>query len=496
MIDITEHLPILLIIVTFTSAFMMPLVGSWNKKLCNTFAIITSFIFLLITLLLAKNIINYGTVRYYAGGWEPPYGIELVVDYFSIYLCIIIAFISILVSIYSKHYIEKTIPKGKIVSYYTLLMILIGGMMGVAITGDIFNLFVFTEIFSIAAYSLVAIYNKKESYLASFRYFLLGSLGTSFILLGIAKLYMLTGTLNMIDLSYRLVPWHGSFVMNSAVVFLIMGFCIKAALFPLHTWLPDAYAFAPSSISAILSAIVTKIGAYSIIRVFFTVFGIEFITEIMPLADILAWFSAIAILVGSTFAITQTDLKKMLAYSSVAHVGYVLLGIMVGIEMSATGSIFHMLTHSVAKGCLFFCAGLIIYKTGIRNINELPSIRGKMPITAICFSIAALSIIGIPGTGGFISKFYLVLGMLYAEQWIFVIFILIGSVVSAAFYLKIINLMYFSSDEKKEKVKVDEVPINMLIPTIILAVSCIILGIFPGIVLYLIEPAVELLFGL
>ncbi len=491
-----EHLPILVVMVPLIAAYLMPALGLWRKGLCHPLATASTFISFCISLVLTKYVMTYGTISYHLGGWEPPWGIELVVDYFSAFMCVTITFISLLAVIYSKNYVDKELPKGKTTSYYTLLMLLIGGMLGVVVTGDMFNLFIFTEIMSVAAYALVAISKKKESFIASYKYLLLGAIGTSFILLGTGYLYIITGTLNMADLSIRLQPWYGSYVVLAALAFFMVGFGIKTALFPLHTWLPDAHSIAPSPISVILSALVIKVGAYSIIRVSFTIFQPEFVTEVMPIMSVLTWVAAAAILIGSLFAISQTDIKRMLAYSSVAHIGYVILGVGLATEMGTTGGILHIFNHAMAKGALFFCAGAIIYKTGLRNIHDLAGLGDKMPITAAAFALAAVSMIGLPPTAGFFSKFYLCLGALEAGAWTFAIVILLASFLTAVFYFRVINLIYFGEHKQEEHVEVDEVPPSMLVPIVILALGCIIFGIFVGIPLSVVGPAVELLLGI
>ncbi|MCD5409385.1 MAG: monovalent cation/H+ antiporter subunit D family protein [Methanocellales archaeon] len=491
-----EHFPILVVMVPLTAAYLMPVLGLWRKKLCHPLATASTFISFCISLVLAKSVMTYGMISYHLGGWAPPWGIELVVDYLSAFMCITITFISLLAVVYSKNYVDKELPKGKMTPYYTLLMLLIGGMLGVVVTGDMFNLFVLTEILSVAAYALVAISEKKRSYIASYKYLLLGAIGTSLILLGTGYLYIITGTLNMADLSIRLQPWYGSYVVFAALAFLMVGFGIKTALFPLHTWLPDAHSIAPSPISVILSALVIKVGAYAMIRILFTVFQPEFVTEVIPIASALAWVAAAAILIGSLFAISQTDVKRMLAYSSVAHIGYVMLGIGLATEMSTIGGILHIFNHALAKACLFFCAGAIIYKTGLRNINDLVGLGDKMPITVAAFTLAAISMIGLPPTAGFFSKWYLCIGAFEVGKWIFAIVILLASLLTAVFYFRVINLIYFGEHKQEGQVKVDEVSPSMLIPMVILALGCIIFGIFVGIPLSVVGPAVGLLLGI
>ena len=490
------HFPILVVMVPLMAAYLMPVLGLWRRRLCYPLATVSIFISFCISLVLVRSVMASGTISYHLGGWTPPWGIELVVDYLSAFMCITITFISLLTVVYSENYINKELPTGKTTLYYTLLMLVIGGMLGVVVTGDLFNLFVFTEVFSIAAYALVAIAGKREAFIASFRYLLMGAIGTSLVLLGISYLYAITGTLNMVDLSVRLQPWYGSSIVSAALAFLIVGFSIKTALFPLHTWLPDAHSIALSPISVMLSALVIKVGAYAIIRTLFTVFQPGFITEVVPVAPVLTWLAAAAILIGSLFAISQTDLKRMLAYSSVAHIGYVVLGIALATEMGMTGGILHIFNHAMAKGCLFLCAGAIIYKTGLRNISDLTGLGVRMPITAAAFALSALSMMGIPPTAGFFSKWFLCMGAIEAGGWIFAIVILLGSLLTAVYYFRVLYVIYFGEHKHVEQVGTDEVPPGMLVPIAILALGCILFGIFVGIPLSVVEPAVRVLLGI
>ncbi|MCL0104076.1 monovalent cation/H+ antiporter subunit D family protein [Dehalococcoidia bacterium] len=489
-----DHSPILVVMTPFVGAYLSPLLGLWRERLCHLVAVAAALLSLFFSFRLVVSVLTSGTIRYWVGGWEPPWGIELVVDPLSAFMCLTISLVSLLAVIYSKNFIEKELPWGKTTSYYTLILLLIGGMLGAVVTGDLFNLFVLTEIFSVAAYALVPIAEKRGSLIASYRYLILASIGTSLILLGTGYLYIITGTLNMADLAVRLPAFYDSWVVFGALAFLIVGFGIKTALFPLHTWLPDAHSIAPAPISVILSALVIKVGAYSLIRVLFTIFRLDFVTGPIPVALALTWVAAAAILIGSMFAISQTDIKRMLAYSSVAHIGYVVLGIGLAVEMGMTGGILHIFNHALAKGCLFFCAGAVIYKTGIRRIDDFCGLGSKMPLAMTAFTLAAASMVGIPPTAGFVSKFYLSLGALEAGEWIFVIVILLGSLMTAVFYLRVINLIYFGRHE--EKVQRDELPLSMLVPIIILALGCVSFGIFARVPLSLVEPAVKLLSGM
>ncbi|MCL0088636.1 hypothetical protein M1N87_02340, partial [Dehalococcoidia bacterium] len=284
-----------MVITPFVGAYLSPLLGLWRERLCHPVAVAAALLSLFFSFRLVVSVLTSGTIRYWVGGWEPPWGIELVVDPLSAFMCLTISLVSLLAVIYSKNFIEKELPGGKITSYYTLILLLTGGMLGAVVTGDLFNLFVMTEIFSIAAYALVAISGKRGSFIASYRYLILASIGTSLILLGTGYLYIITGTLNMADLSVRLPAFYDSWVVFGALAFLLVGFGIKTALFPLHTWLPGAYSIAPAPVTVIFSAVVSKVGGYSLIRVLFTIFGLEFITDLVPVAPALTWVAAATI---------------------------------------------------------------------------------------------------------------------------------------------------------------------------------------------------------
>ena len=497
--NLSSHLPILIVVIPLIAAFINPLIGWRQKKLCNPLAVIAVSASFCIALLIAKTVITTGRISYHMGGWAPPWGIELAVDHLSAFMCVTITFVSLLAVVYSKNYVEKELAEEKMVPYYTLLLLLIVAMLGIVVTGDLFNLYILVEMASLAAYALVAMSEERGSYVAAYKYLLLGFTGAIFILLGTAYLYIITGTLNMADLSIRIQPWYGSWVVLVALALLTVGFGIKTALFPLHTWLPDAHSIAPSSISAVLSGLVIKTGAYCIIRTLFTVFQPSFVMEMMPVTSALSWIAAIAILVGSLFAISQTDLKWMLAYSSVAHIGFIVLGVGLATGYGTAGGILHIFNHAMAKGCLFLCAGAIIYKTGIRNIYDFAGLGDKMPVTMAAFTIAAFSMVGIPPSAGFISKFYLGLGAL--EQgtwagWVFIGVILLGSLLTAVFYIRVMNNVYFGERKRRGEIEKDEAPLGMLIPIVILAGGCLIFGIFPGIPLALAEPAARLLLGI
>jgi multicomponent Na+:H+ antiporter subunit D len=343
-------------------------------------------------------------------------------------------------------------------------------------------MYVFIEITSLSAYALIAA-RGKIALKASFTYLILGSIGACFFLLGIGFLYSVTGSLNIHDLSLLLPPLYGNRVVKAAFVFFIVGLSIKMALFPLHTWLPDAHAFAPSEISAMLSGIIIEIATYAFIRVAFSVFTVNFI-KLLPIFDILCWVAATAIIIGSILAITQLNLKRMLAYSSVANMGYIMLA--VGLSTSETNGLtpasMHILNHALMKGCLFLVAGAFIYKADLWYIADLRGLGRKMPYTCAAFAIAALSMIGVPPSVGFVSKLYIILASLEAKKIVFVVIILLSSLLNLVYFWRVIETLYMKREEGAEHSPTsssskNELPLSMLIPVLTLASLCIIMGI-------------------
>jgi len=485
MISAVEHFPLLIVVLSLFSAFTIFVAGWFEKKSCVFISIATLVTQFILSIMILHHVLTRGPIHYWLGGWQPPWGIEYVMDALNAYVLIVLLFLALVCAIYSKKNIEHELPQ-KRVSFYTIYQLLITGLCGITVTGDIFNMYVFIEITSLSAYALIAA-RGKIALKASFTYLILGSIGACFFLLGIGFLYSVTGSLNIHDLSLLLPPLYGNRVVKAAFVFFIVGLSIKMALFPLHTWLPDAHAFAPSEISAMLSGIIIEIATYAFIRVAFSVFTVNFI-KLLPIFDILCWVAATAIIIGSILAITQLNLKRMLAYSSVANMGYIMLA--VGLSTSATNypwggltpASMHILNHALMKGCLFLVAGAFIYKADLWYIADLRGLGRKMPYTCAAFAIAALSMIGVPPSVGFVSKLYIILASLEAKKIVFVVIILLSSLLNLVYFWRVIETLYMKREEGKEHSSTsssskNELPLSMLIPVLTLASLCIIMGI-------------------
>ena len=478
----------LIIVVPLIASIFVPVIGWWKKRLCYPWVVAVLVIPLISSLSVLNTVMTTGKFSYRLGGWAPPWGIEYMLDHLSAFVLVIVSSISLIVAIYSKKSVEDNLPE-KTVPFYTLFLLLVTGLMGIVITGDVFNLFVFLEISALSCYALIAI-GEEGAPMATFNYIIIGTIGACFYLLGIGYLYIATGSLNMADLANILPDLYHSKVILVAFAFFTVGLAIKAGLFPLHTWLPDAYCTAPSAVSALIAPLMTKVAAYVMIRILFTVFQPHFSVEIVPVFAILGWLSVMAIFWGGIKALAQTDLKRMLVYVVVAEVGYIVIGVSVANRMGLTGAILHIMNDAVMMACLFLVVGAILYKTGTREIQQLRHLNKKMPFTMAAFTITALSMVGIPPACGFFSKWYLILGTIEAGQWVWAAALLCSSLINAVLFFRVIECAYLKPMEpayalnggetKHEEIQRDEAPLTMLVPIVITAAGVILLGIFSG----------------
>lgn len=476
--------PVLVVVIPLIFAFLTLLFGLWRKGLCYPITLVALSLSFLASLHTLNTVITSGTIHYYLGGWNPPWGIEYVVDHLSAFVLVIVSFIALLVAIYSKKSVEQELPE-KIVYFYCLFLLQVTGFLGIVITGDMFNLYVFLEIASLAGYALIAT-GEDGAPFASFNYVIFGTIGACFYLLGVGYLYIVTGSLNIADLSQILPNLYHSKVVLVAFAFFLVGVSIKMALFPLHVWLPDAYTYAPSTVTALLAPLMTKVGAYVMIRIMFTVFEPYFSIELIPVTSILGWMAAGAIIFGAVMALAQTDLKRMLAYILVSEVGYITLGIGLANRNGLTGAILHILNDAFMMLALFLVVGAIMYRSGKREIPQLRYLHRKMPLTMAVFVIAALSVIGIPPTCGFFSKWYLILGAIDAGKWVFVAVLLISSLLNVILFFRVIESAYLepvaehSSGGSELVIAREESPLTMLIPILIAGAGIMSLGVLSG----------------
>ncbi|MFH5835354.1 complex I subunit 5 family protein [Proteiniclasticum sp. C24MP] len=440
--------------------------------------------------------------------WDAPYsytfgsypagiGIEFLVDEFSALMTLVILTLSILIIIYSLKDLEHEIESSRMYSYYTLVFLLIFSMIGMIFTNDMFNLYVFMEILSITSVAIIAIKKKKDTLMASMKYLMMGAIGSVTVLMGIALIYMVTGQLNMsainLEISevWRLYPRNILLAMG----FMITGFSIKAAIFPLHNWLPDAHSTAPTPSSALLSGLVVKAYIFSIAKIMYRVVGVNISVDI-GIADYLIIFAVLSMMMGSVFALTQRDIKRRLAYSSVSQIGYIFLGLALASELGFSAALFHVVSHAFMKSALFLSAGSIIYLTGKRDVKDLDGIGYEMPITMTVFSIGVLGMIGIPGTSGFMSKWYLGLAVLDAGHPELLIVLLLSSFLNALYYLPIIVSAFLRERPGKPlEMHRDGIPRTMKVSMVLVAFTSLIIGLFPHLVMDIIQQAVPTFIG-
>jgi multicomponent Na+:H+ antiporter subunit D len=474
-------IPIIVIIIPLISAMLAPLLGKLHKSAGWYLAVCVTFVAFLCSLSLLNTVMDSGAISYRLGSWAPPMGIEYVVNYFNGFVLAIIAGISFIVTIYGKKSVETEITESKIPFFYSAYLLFIAGIMGIVITGDIFNLYVFIEITALSSYALISMGKNRKALMASYHYLILGTIGATFIVLGIGYLYIATGTLNMNDLLHRLPELYSSTTVITGFAFLMVGLCLKLALFPFHTWLPNVYTHSPSIVSSIMAATSTKVMAFVLLRIMFTVFTLKFSAEVIPVTKILMVLSCLAIILGSLMALGQSNIKRMLAYSSVGQIGYIILGASIANELALTGSLIHIFNHAIMKGMLFMIAGAVIYKTGIVNIKDMEGLGKRMPWTMAAFTIGAMSMIGFPFTVGFISKWYLATGAIKAGMWYLVPVLLVSSIMTAFYFWRVVEAVYFKgrSDKimaLKSPLHTDEAPFGMVATTLFLAALCIYFG--------------------
>jgi multicomponent Na+:H+ antiporter subunit D len=423
------------------------------------------------------GVITDGEITHQLGGWPPPIGIEYILDPLSAFVAVLVTFITLVVLVYpttAGYYTEPT----RMVPLHAMSLLLLTGLLGVIVSGDLFHLFVFLEVYAIATYALVTLGGDRAVF-ASFRYLILGTIGSGFYLLGVGFVYFSTGSLNMADVAARLPAIADSPSVAGGLVLIVVGLGLKMALFPLHVWLPDAHSYAPPSVAALLAAVQVKVGAYALIRILLDVFGLDYVTEQVPVMTALAWFGAAGVVVGSVWAIRQTDLKRLLAYSTVAQLGYIGIGIGLATPLALIGALLHVLNHGFMKCCLFLVAGGVIDRTGLKSIPRFAGLGPRMPYTMAGFTVAALSMVGIPPTAGFFSKWYLVLGSLEGRSWVLAGLIVASSLLTLVYFLRIFERVYMAPDDDvdAEAAGASEASLSVVAPILVLAVGLIVLGV-------------------
>ena len=486
-----EHLPVLQVVVPLLAACVVAVLP-W-ARVAWLLAMITSWGVLGMAVALLRRVLATGVLSYAIGGWAAPWGIEYRVDALNAYVLLIVAIIGALVTPYAKASVEREIERSRIPLFYGAFLLCLTGLLGITITGDVFNLFVFLEISSISAYSLIAMGRDRRALTSAFRYLIMGSIGAIFIVIGIGMMYVMTGTLNMADLALRLPEVSGR-TISVAFAFLTIGISLKLALFPLHLWLPNAYTFAPSAVTAFIASTATKVAVYMLLRFLFTVFGVAFTFEVMQIHYLFLPLALVAVLITSVVAIYQRNVKRMLAYSSLAQIGYMILGISFISVTGLTAALLHLFNHALMKGALFMAMGCVMYRVGSVRIERMAGLGKQMPWTMAAFVAGGLSLVGVPLTVGFISKWYLVLGALENGMWPVAVLVLFGSLLAVVYIWKVVEVAYFN-DPLPDQSEITEAPLSLLIPTWVLTLANLYFGIDASLTTGVAGRAAQLLMG-
>lgn len=486
------HLPILQVIVPLMAAPLCLILT--RPRLVWLFTLVVSGLAFLISCLLLQQVMTSGTVIYDLGGWDAPWGIEYRIDQLNAFLLLIISAISTVILFAAHTSIRNEIPASRHTLFYVLYLLSLAGMLGIVATGDAFNVFVFLEISSLSAYALIALGKDRRALWASYQYLIMGTIGATFILIGIGLMYQMTGTLNMEDLSRRLPEVAQTRTVFTAFAFVIVGICLKLAMFPLHLWLPNAYAYAPSIVTAFLAATATKVAIYLLIRFTFSVFGLSFSFTHFPLQILFLTLGLLGIFVASTAAIYQTKIKHLFAYSSVAQIGYMIVGFSVGTVAGLTATLLHVFNHALMKGALFLALGAVMYRIGSVQLTQFQGLGRQMPLTMAAIVIGGLSLIGVPLTVGFVSKWYLIVAVIEKGWWPVAILILLGSLLAIVYVWRIVETAYFKP-AIAGRGTIEEAPLSFLIPIWILVLANIYFGIDTRLSVQVAQAASQSLFG-
>lgn len=493
----------LYVIIPLSGAFLTMIFGRFIGGLSRY--LVSFVLILLATFSIFSLITTGGNVSVYkVGGWEPvnkiPIGIYMIMDGFTVIMLSIINIIGLLVSIYSFSYLKRFTAENL---FYALFCLLIGGMNGIVLSGDLFNIYVFLEISAISSYALVAFGVEKNELEASFKYQVLGGIASFLILFGIGFIYWKTKTLNIADIREVFSAGYDKTYYLFIQILLLSGFGLKAAMIPFHAWLPDAHSSAPSPISAMLSGVFIKAaGIYVIIRLFFNMF---IVTE--EISVLITTIGTLSMVIGVFLAIGQWDIKRLLAYHSISQMGYVVLSIGMGMillsrgektgvtTLAIAGGLFHLVNHAAFKGLLFLNAGAIEYSVGTRDLKEMGGLAKSMPATSATSFVASMSISGIPPFNGFFSKLIIIIAAIMAKFYLLAALAVIVSIITLASFLKFQRYAFYNNNENKNLTKIKEVPLPMILSMVLMSLLCIFLSLlaFPGIRDAVLTPAINIL---
>jgi multicomponent Na+:H+ antiporter subunit D len=489
---LAHHLPALQVIVPMLSAPLVMLLKP--RGLARAAATAASLFAFAIAIAMTMGVLDGSTYSYRMGSWPAPYGIELAVDRFSALLLLIVTGASTFALLAGRHSVDADIDDSRQPLFYAAWLLALAGLSGIPVAADAFNIFVFMEISSLASYVIIAGGSDRRALPAVFKYLIMGTIGATFYLIGIGLIYLMTGTLNLADMELRIHEVGDQKPILVAAGFITIGLALKAAVFPLHVWLPNSYTYAPNAVTVFLAACSTKVSLYLLLRFDFFVFqgnlaghDIQFAYFLMPLA-------VLAILIASGVALFEQNIKRLLAYSSIAQIGYILLGASFVTVTGLTASAVHLFNHALAKGALFLAVGCLATSCMGMRLSDLGGVAKRMPWTAAAFIVAGFSLIGIPGTVGFISKWYLITAALEHGSlgMALVAVLVISSLMAVVYVWRIVEAIYFA-DPASDLSAVKEAPLVMLAVTWAAALANLYFGLVPEVPVTLASSAAETL---
>ncbi len=497
-----QQLPAFIVGAPLLFSVVVPILGRKWRQSPFGIALATLAVSVVASALSLGQVLQDGTIRYALGGWEPPVGIEYVIDEVAAFVSLVVTSVSLLVLISTRRWAEREAGDRPGI-FYGLVLLLIAGLTGIVVTGDLFNLFVFLEIASLAAYALVFI-GGRRAMLAGFRYLIIGSIGGAFYLLGVGFVYFATGTLNMIEARQLLEGAESTRAVQAGAVFIFTGLGLKMALVPMHLWLPDAYEHAPSSVNSLIAPVMTKVAAYAMLRMFLSVFPAGYLTGTVPVADALLILGLIGIVFGSVAAAGQTDIRRMLAYSSISQLAFIAVGIGLGTPLAIAAALLHVVNHAAMKATLFLAAGSIRLRVGLQRTHNLAGLGPRMKLTMGAFAVGSVAMVGIPPTAGFFSKWYMVQAGVHEGQWLVVVVVLLSTLLTAVYLFKVLEQVYLRPAKPEPSAHHDdehdspeggvpqpveqeavrpvverarEAPLDVWLPLVLLAAATVVLGV-------------------
>jgi multicomponent Na+:H+ antiporter subunit D len=470
---IAEHLPALQVVLPLMCAPAIVLVR--RHQAAWLIATAASAACLAIAVALALRVADGGVVSYALGSWPPPWGIEYRVDALNAFVLILVSGIATVLMPYARISVAAELPEEQEYLFYAMYCLCLTGLLGIVITGDAFNLFVFLEISSLSTYVLIALGRRRQALAAAYQYLVMGTIGATFYVIGVGLLYLMTGTLNLADMAQRLASVTEIRPLVAALGFVTVGIGLKLALFPLHQWLPNAYAYAPSLVTAFVAATATKVSVYVLIRFHLQVFSSVPALDAVPYREVLMLLAVAAIATMSVVALFQDDLKRLFAYSSVAQIGYITLGIALGSPSGLTAAVTHLFNHGITKAALFLLVGIFALRCGGTRLSGLSGIASRMPLTSFAVVVAGMSLVGIPGTAGFVTKWYLVSACIERGAWALAAVVVAGSVVALGYVWRFVEVAYFQPPAA-DAPRAGEGPPWMMGPAGVLAGACIYFG--------------------